>query len=296
MDIRLNIASELPRAATEYSPTTSKSPSTLLEPTGSGGGYGSVTDLPMLPASRCSPFILNFCNIRGLSSNFNSVEHHLFSAKPHLLFLTETQVSDSSSSDHFTVSSYCLYSNFLFKGGCCVYVRNDVSCFRVPKLETSDFSTLWLRLSNHSSTKYICCVYLSPNSTNYARFFDYLNSKVEHILSSSPFSEIIILGDFNVHHSRWLSSNKTDEQGRLTWEFAILNDLVQLVQCPTRIPERLDDHPNILDLFLTSNPVPYTVNYFPPLGSSDHLLLSVSSPFISSRPKERQTSSARRRL
>ncbi|MPC99936.1 hypothetical protein E2C01_095383 [Portunus trituberculatus] len=38
-------------------------------------------------------FYINFSNIHGLRSNFQSVEHHLSSTKPHLLFLTETQLS-----------------------------------------------------------------------------------------------------------------------------------------------------------------------------------------------------------
>ena len=37
-----------------------------------------------------SAFSIDFCNIRGLISNFQSVEHYLSSTKPHLLFLTET--------------------------------------------------------------------------------------------------------------------------------------------------------------------------------------------------------------
>ncbi|MPC28281.1 hypothetical protein E2C01_021482 [Portunus trituberculatus] len=37
-------------------------------------------------------FYINFCNICCLRSNFQSVEHHLSSTKPHL-FLTETQLS-----------------------------------------------------------------------------------------------------------------------------------------------------------------------------------------------------------
>ena len=45
---------------------------------------------------------------------------------------------------------------------------------------------------------YLFCLFIS-----YKKFFDYLNSKIEHILSSSPFSEMIILGDFNVHHRQW---------------------------------------------------------------------------------------------
>ncbi len=44
-------------------------------------------------------FFTNFCNIRGLRSNFHSIEHHLFSSKPHLLFLTKTQVSGATDSN-----------------------------------------------------------------------------------------------------------------------------------------------------------------------------------------------------
>ncbi len=48
----------------------------------------------------------------------------------------------------------------------------------------------------------------------------------------------------------------TDQSGEhdYNYNFALLNGLEQLVQHPSRIPDRLGDRPNILDLFLTSNP------------------------------------------
>ena len=46
-------------------------------------------------------FSINFCNIRGFRSNFQSVDHHLSSTKPHLLFLTKTQVSEATDSNPF---------------------------------------------------------------------------------------------------------------------------------------------------------------------------------------------------
>ena len=46
-----------------------------------------------------------------------------------------------------------------------------------------------------SLTKFICAVYLSPNSSDYVKFFDYMSSKVEYILSHFPYAEISILGD-----------------------------------------------------------------------------------------------------
>ena len=44
---------------------------------------------------------LDFCNINGLRSNFQSVELHLSSTKPHLLFLTETQLPVTTDSSPF---------------------------------------------------------------------------------------------------------------------------------------------------------------------------------------------------
>src|SRR6201990_1347100 len=290
-------ASENPRGAdSKHSPSSTPSSLTTWKLVASGDGVGATkTSLPICPGER-SCFFINFCNIRGLLSNLPFVEHHLSSSRPHLLFLTETQVLECADSKPYSVTSYCLYPQFSAKGGCCAYVRNDVICSRVSDLESPEFSTLWLKLSCNSTTKFICSVYLSPNSTDYPKFFDYLNSKIEPILSSSPFSEIIVLGEFHVHHRHWLSSSYHDPAGELAFNFSIQNNLEQLVLLPTRIPDRLGDEPNILDLFLTSYPSPYTVKLYPPLGSSDHLLISVSCSVSSGLPQERPPPSARRRL
>ena len=67
-----------------------------------------------VPMSDCpsNTFTFDFCNIRVLRSNFQSVEHHLPSTKSHLLFLTETQLSVATDSSPFSVPSYFLYPHF----------------------------------------------------------------------------------------------------------------------------------------------------------------------------------------
>ncbi|MPC75364.1 hypothetical protein E2C01_069750 [Portunus trituberculatus] len=72
-------------------------------------------------------FFINFCNICGLRFNFQFVENHLSSTKPHL-FLTKTQLSEATDSSPLSVPSYFLYSHFRSKVGCCVYVRDDLTC------------------------------------------------------------------------------------------------------------------------------------------------------------------------
>ncbi|MPC23419.1 hypothetical protein E2C01_016466 [Portunus trituberculatus] len=164
----------------------------------------------------------------------------------------------------------------------CTY--SDLTCSRAHVLESFEFSTIWLRLKSHSLTRFICAVYLSSNSSDYSKFFDYLSSEVEHIPSLYPFAKISILRDFNVYHQLWLSSPFTDHPGVLALNFAILHDLEQPVQHPIRIPD-LGDTPNVLDFFLTSNPFACTVTLSSPLGFSDHGLISVSGSIFPTPPQ-----------
>ncbi|MPC40220.1 hypothetical protein E2C01_033776 [Portunus trituberculatus] len=72
-----------------------------------------------------------------------------------------------------------------------------------------------------------------------------------------------------------VSSRFADYPGELAFSFAILHDLEQLVQHPTRIPEHLGDTPNNLDFFFSSNPSACAVTLSSLLGSSDHNIISV---------------------
>ena len=166
---------------------------------------------------------INFCNIRGLSSNFSSVEHHLQISKPHILALTETQLAAAASISPFQVSNYTLYPSFRFKGGLCVYSRSDLPLSRLYHLENSNFDVIWLKVCISSSTKFICCLYRSPNSNDFNNLYTYLTSSIEQLLSSFPVAEVALLGDFNVHHREWLNSNVTSQAGSATYEFATLN-------------------------------------------------------------------------
>ena len=162
-------------------------------------------------------FIHDFYNIRDHRSNFQSVEHYLSSTKPHLLFLTETQLSVTIDSSPFSVLSYFLYPHVQPKAGCCAYVRNDITCYRAHKFGSSECSTIWLRLQCHSLSTYICAVYLSPNSSEYVKLLEYLTSKLKYILSHFSYAGISMLEDFNVHH-------QPTEQ---IFKFSILHDLEQ---------------------------------------------------------------------
>ena len=127
----------------------------------------------------------------------------------------------------------------------------------------------------------------SPNSNNleflFDHLFDHLSKSIETITLQSPRSEIIVLGDFNIHNSEWLSysSNVTNPAGREAEAFAIVNDLTQVISEPTRVPDCAGDKANTLDLFLTSNPSIYSpTTVSSPLGNSDHCLITLRHDFL----------------
>ena len=107
--------------------------------------------------------------------------------------------------------------------------------------------------------------------------FDPISSNIDEILSINPSPNVFVVGDFNVHHKHWFTySSGTDRPGELCYNFSVSNDLTQMVNFPARIP---DSHsPALLDLFLSSVSICSTMT-FPPLGNSDHVVVSVSIEF-----------------
>ena len=121
------------------------------------------------------------------------------------------------------------------------------------------------------------------NSNNHELLFDHLSKSVETITLQSPRSEIIVLGDFNVHNSDWFSysSNVTNPAGWAAEVYAIVDDLTQVVSEPTCVHDRAGDKANALDIFLISNPnicSPPTVGF--PLGNSGHCLITLRYDFL----------------
>lgn len=98
---------------------------------------------------------------------------------------------------------------------------------------------------------------------------------MEDIPTHFPFAEIPIVEDFNVHQLHWLSFSFTDQGNEEAYKFALINNLEQTVQHPTRIFGRLGDTYNTLDLFLTSHHLAYSVKPYSSMSSSDHNLIFV---------------------
>ena len=92
----------------------------------------------------------------------------------------------------------------------------------------------------------------------------------------NPSANVFVFGDFYVHHKDWLAySGRTDRPGEPSY---ISNDVTQMVNFPTQIPDFDSHSPALLDVFISSDARICSTMAFPPLGNSDHVV-SVSIDF-----------------
>ena len=68
--------------------------------------------------------------------------------------------------------------------------------------------------------------------------FDSVSSNIDEVFSINSPANVFVFGDFNIHHKDWLSySGGTDRPGELCYNFSISNDLTQIVNFSTWIPD-----------------------------------------------------------
>ena len=103
----------------------------------------------------------------------------------------------------------------------------------------------WLYFSVSS---FFC--YRSPSSS-LCTVFDSTSSNIDEVLLINPSANVFVFGNFNIHHKDWLTySGETDRPGELCYNFSISNDVTQMVNFPTQIPDCDSHSPALLDLFL----------------------------------------------
>ena len=94
-----------------------------------------------------------------------------------------------------------------------------------------------------------------------------ISSMVDKFLFINPSPNVFVFGDFNVHHKDWLThSGGSGRSGELCYNLSISNELTQVVNFPTRIPDRDCHSPALLNLFLSSD-----ASICSTMGNSDHV-------------------------
>ena len=209
---------------------------------------------------------LSFTNIRGLRSNFDDSESFLESNSPVISALCETNLDDSIYTGNFSVRGYLPLirkDSSTHIHGLAVYVKEGLPFARGLSLENSG-SYSCFRLALLHSMSYFFFLYRSPSSS-FCAVFDSISSNIDDFLTMNTFA-VFVSREINFHHKDWLIySGETDRPGELYYNFSISNDLTQMVNVPTRIPDCDSHSPALLDLFISSDASICSTMAFPPL-------------------------------
>ena len=224
---------------------------------------------------------LSFTNIWGLRSNFFDCGSFLVSNSPDILALCEANLDDSIDSGNFFMRGYLPLirkDSGAHMHGLAAHVKEGLLFARDVSLENSADSYLCFWLALLHSVSYFFSLYWSPSSSLCTIFYS-ISSSIDEVLSINPFANVFVFRGFNVHHKDWLTNS--GGTGELCYNFSISNDLTQMVNFPTWIPYCDSHSPALLDLFLSSGASICSAVAFPPLGNSDHVVVSVSIDFLS---------------
>ena len=128
-----------------------------------------------------------------------------------------------------------------------------------------------------SFSVYFFFLYWSP-STSLRTVFYAILSNIDKVLSITPSANETLTSTIRTGSPILVGS---DTLGVLCYNFPISNDLIQIVKFPTQIPDCDCHSPTLLDFFLSSDASICCKIVFPPLGNSDHVIISVSIDFPS---------------
>ena len=160
--------------------------------------------------------------------------------------------------------------------GLTVYFKEQLPFAWDLSLENSADSYLCFRLALLHSVSYFFFLYRSP-SLALCTVFDSISSNIDELLSINPSGNVLFLEILMpiIRIGLPILVELIDLVNCVT----ISNDLTQKVNFPTWIPDCDSHSPALLDLFLFSDASICSTMAFPPLGNSDHVVVSVSIDF-----------------
>lgn len=229
-------------------------------------------------------FRLLLTNANGLSNKLGEFQHCLLHHAVDVAIVTETKFSDQTQLADVTFPGYSLpirRDRDALGGGVSVWVKSNLAVVHHDTIPTDGHEIVWISVGAKPEERFVLGAVYRPGSCRESdtSLFEYLDNVADEVRGLG--SHMVLAGDFNVHNSAWLGSRKTTTAGEALEEFSVLHHLQQHVQEPTR-------GQNTLDLVLSDLPCEAAVRLHPPLGRSDHAVITCDFPL--GKTREGQTS------
>ena len=193
----------------------------------------------------------------NISDKFSEISAIAFLHKFDLFAFSETWLNSNTLDDSILIPGYNtpLRKDRMTSrgGGVALYVANYLQAIRRFDFESASMECLWAEIAVNRF-KFLCGVcYRPPNQSaeELAEFLRGLQDSLDLICSSSQFSAVFILGDFNAHYNYKETTSSNTDVGVILYNFLECNNLSQLIEEPTRVSLHGE---TILDLIVTDSP------------------------------------------
>ncbi|XP_045541899.1 uncharacterized protein LOC123723365 [Papilio machaon] len=149
---------------------------------------------------------------------------------------------------------------------------------KVPRINNM-VEALWLDIQYRELNFLMACVYRPPSSS-LSHLDEILFDTIEKAASENT---VIIAGDFNLPKIKW-PLQKTHDYDSLCENFVNMYTNSNLNQLITQITRKRNHEESLLDLiFCNDDSLMCDIDYHPPIGKSDHLVITATIQAISSQ-------------
>ncbi|KAK9702162.1 Endonuclease-reverse transcriptase [Popillia japonica] len=150
-------------------------------------------------------------NVRGLRTKTNQLYAQTLDAEYNIIAFTETFLNGSIYDNELFHNRYTVHcrdrestnSEKFDGGGVLLAIRDDIIASAVPEL-CSDAEDVWVLVRCMEMRFLVCCVYLPPGDVVASQSF---LTNLVRVAEEYPDKPLLILGDFNLPHITWFSSN-----------------------------------------------------------------------------------------
>ena len=182
-----------------------------------------------------------------------------------IICLTETWLTEDILSENISIDGYSLIRRDSGKkrGGVAVYYNNRITCCNMLQLYPKESEIMWLSFNIKNIIVLVCVCYRPPNQS--VGQIDLFMNELQTSFDSAKCVKhdyVLICGDFNDPCTCWNSKHDKSELKQRLYDWANLNNIVQLVNEPTFYTSHST---NILDLIFTYRNVKNENGVLPPI-------------------------------
>ena len=163
-------------------------------------------------------------NLQSIRNKFDEFKHIISQQKPKLIAVTESWCNDTTDGAEIFIPNYTVYRRdrkSRVGGGVLLYVHHSLPVTVAKNLNNLNIEeSLWCLISISQSIKILVgVIYRSPSSSIENNDSERLLSALDNLKSYQPYTDLLLVGNFNVPDIDWPNNNALVGENTFTTKF-----------------------------------------------------------------------------